>query len=305
MTATLETVGTGTTDPTTGGSGPLAASRRAGQPHVGGQTQLLHQPDVQPGEVDLTPEAVARGMGEGMVVVVPALTEGERGHPGVVARPVAALVADLAPGVGGGIHQPGDVVHHHQAQGDPPQHQGPAAGAAHRAQPEEKQPEHHLKGEEPIVQPAVVGIAGQIPREPRHRLQRWNLLEHPEHVAPPEALVAVVMIGVRIGKLVVMAVQPHPVNRSVLAAQGAAGGEEPLQPEGHPESPVAEHAVVANRHPQAGRHPIEHQQRHHRLPAPELGQQGEHRQAMHHGHEREDPCIVRLVRDEGDALVVG
>ena len=38
-----------------------------------------------PGEVDLTwLQAVARGVGESMVIVVPALAEGERGNPFVI-----------------------------------------------------------------------------------------------------------------------------------------------------------------------------------------------------------------------------
>ena len=98
------------------------------------------------------------------------------------------------------------------------------------------------------------------------------------------------MIHFRIGKLVVVAVQAHPIDRAVLAAEGAAGGEETLQPLGHPEGAVAEHAVVADRHAQAGGDPIEHQEAGHGLQAPELGQQGHHRQHMDDGHEADgDP----------------
>ena len=43
---------------------------------------------------------------------------------------------------------------------------------------------------------------------------------------------AVVMICIRIGKLVVMPVQPHPIDRTVLAAQSAAGCEKSFQPLG-------------------------------------------------------------------------
>ena len=67
----------------------------------------------------------------------------------------------------------------------------------------------------------------------------------------------VVHLGV--GKFVVVPVQTHPVDRTVLAAEGAAGGEEALQPLGHPEGSVAEHPVVADGHPEAGGDPIEHQ----------------------------------------------
>ncbi len=40
------------------------------------------------------------------------------------------------------------------------------------------------------------------------------------------------MISIRIRELVVVAVQANPVDRPVLAAQGAAGGKEALQPLG-------------------------------------------------------------------------
>ncbi|EAU75180.1 50S ribosomal protein L9 [Synechococcus sp. RS9916] len=57
-------------------------------------------------------------------------------------------------------------------------------------------------------------------------------------MAPPEAAMAVVVISIRIGKLVVVAMQAHPVDGAVLAAEGAAGGEEALQPGGNPEGTV-------------------------------------------------------------------
>ena len=51
-----------------------------------GQAEGAHQPDVLPGEIDLTGlQAVLGRVGEGVVVVVPALAEGQGSHPGVVA----------------------------------------------------------------------------------------------------------------------------------------------------------------------------------------------------------------------------
>lgn len=58
------------------------------QAHLGGEAEALQGADVHPGEVRLAAApAVAGGMGIGVVGVVPALTEGDRGHPGVVAEP--------------------------------------------------------------------------------------------------------------------------------------------------------------------------------------------------------------------------
>ena len=81
---------------------------------------------------------MAGRMGEGVVGVVPALAEGQGRHPGVIAGAIATGVDDVAPAVGGRIDQPGAVVHEHQAQGDAPEHQGPASGPGGSADPEQQ-----------------------------------------------------------------------------------------------------------------------------------------------------------------------
>ena len=43
----------------------------------------------------------------------------------------------------------------------------------------------------------------------------------------------VVVVGISIGKLVMVAMESYPVEWTVLAAQGSAGGKEALQPTGH------------------------------------------------------------------------
>ena len=195
--------------------------------------------------------------------------------------------------MGGGIDQPGGVIDEHQAQGDAPEHQGPAAGTGDGADPEQQAGQGELQGQEPVVQPAVVGIGGEITREPGHGSHGRDLLEHPAHVAPPEATVAVVMIRIRIGKLVVVTVQTRPVDRAVLAAEGATGGEEALQPLGHAEGPMAEQPVVADRHAQAGGDPVENHQRGHGGHAPEARQQGHQGQNVDRRHEADgDPAAA-------------
>ena len=192
--------------------------------------------------------------------------------------------------MGGGIDQPGAVVHNDQAQGDAPKHQAPATSARGGADPEQQGGQGDLQQQEVGVQPAVVGILGQVAGEAGHCAHGGDGCKHPAHVAPPEAFEAAVVVNLGVGKLVVVAVQAHPIDRAVLAAEGAAGGEETLQPLGHPEGAVAEHAVVADRHAQAGGDPIEHQEAGHGGQAPELGQQGHHRQHMDDGHEADgDP----------------
>ena len=105
---------------------------------------------------------------------------------------------------------------------------------------------------------------------------------------------AVVVIRIRIGKFVVVAVQAHPVDRAVLAAEGTAGGEEPLQLAGHLESAVTEQSVIADGHPQAGGDPVENQQAGHGGQAPEARQQRNGGQHMDGDHEQQHRPVVLL-----------
>src|SRR6266542_1935315 len=58
--------------------------------------------------VDLPPaQTVARGVGMGMVIVVPSFAEGEQRDQEVVGGVVARGPALRTPDVGGGVHQPG------------------------------------------------------------------------------------------------------------------------------------------------------------------------------------------------------
>jgi hypothetical protein len=66
------------------------------------QAEALHKPDVLPSQVYLSfVDAMAGRVGKGVVVVMPALAEGECCHPRVVFGVVTAVVADLAPAMGG------------------------------------------------------------------------------------------------------------------------------------------------------------------------------------------------------------
>gem|GEM_PF-3190543 len=58
----------------------------------------------------------------------------------------------------------------------------------------------------------------------------------------------VVVVGVGIGKLVVVAMEPDPVDRPVLTAQGTTGSKKAFQPTRNSEGAVREQAVVADRH---------------------------------------------------------
>ena len=244
---------------------------------------------MQPGEVRLPPTpAVPGGVGVGVMGVVPALTKGDGRDPGVITGAIATRMGGVAPAMGGGIDKPGGVVHEDQAQGDPPQHQRPTAGATDGADPEKQASERQLQDQEPLVQPAVIGVGRQVAAEAGHGHRRRNGPEHPTHVAPPEAAMTVVMIGIRIRKLVVVPMQAHPINRPLLAAEGAAGGKEALQPAGHAQGAMAEQTVVADGHAQAGGQPVENQQAGEGSQAPESWQQSHQGQGVNRGHEQGD-----------------
>ena len=179
------------------------------------------------------------------------------------------------------------MVNQDQAQGDAPEHQGPAPGSSRRPNPEQQSGQGHLQQQEVVVQPAVVGVLGQVAGQPGYGLHRRDVFEHPAHVGPPQPFETGVVINIRIRELVVMAVQADPINRALLAADRATGGEKPLQPMGDPEGPMAQEPVIADGHAQAGGDPIQHHEGSDGLPAPELGQQGNHGKNMDGCHEAE------------------
>ena len=82
-----------------------------GEADVPDQVAFFQDFDGVPGEVDLPPlQAVAGAGWEGVVVVVPALAEGEEAEDGVVAGMIGGGVGPGAPDVADGVDGPGDVV---------------------------------------------------------------------------------------------------------------------------------------------------------------------------------------------------
>ena len=86
-----------------------------------GDAEQAEEPDLHPGGIELVPgQPVPRRGGVRVVVVVPALAEGEEGDPPVVARIVVRLEPARAPHVRGGVHQPGGVQPEHDAEAQIP-----------------------------------------------------------------------------------------------------------------------------------------------------------------------------------------
>jgi hypothetical protein len=90
-----------------GGRGEEGASVRSGKGEggaggvdAGGEAEALHGADGVPVEVDFVPQhAVARGNRVGVMVVVPAVAEGDEGEPPVVGGGIARVEAARSPDV--------------------------------------------------------------------------------------------------------------------------------------------------------------------------------------------------------------
>jgi len=94
-------------------------------------------------------------------------------------------------------------------------------------------------------------------------------------MAPPESAEAVVMVLVGIGEAMVMAMETHPLNGPLLAAEGTAEHQNIPQPAGHLEGPVGKKAVVTHGDPQATCDPVEHQEGEESGQVPEAGQKSQ------------------------------
>ena len=131
-----------------------------------------------------------------MVVVMPALPKGQEPHPPAIAGEVWGVEIAVANGVGGRVHQPGHVINDHQAQRDCPEHQAQATPVhpGRLSVPVQAQGEGQLHQQEPTIQPAIEGIFLEIPCEPVHVLEGWDLMEHPPAVGPPQAPASIVVI---------------------------------------------------------------------------------------------------------------
>ena len=178
------------------------------------------------------------------------------------------------------------MIHEHQAQRDRPEHQAEAAARdlGRVAIPIEGGPKGELEEQEPAIQPHIEGVCAHITVEAVHLLEGGDVVEHPLAVGPPEAPGGVVVVVGLVGKLVVVAVQPHPFDRAALAGQGTHQHQHPLHPAGRHETAVGHQPVQSQGHADHG-DPVQQAQGHDRLPAPELGQQGKDCRHMHGQHE--------------------
>jgi hypothetical protein len=182
-----------------------------------------------------------------VVVVVPALAEGEDRQPPVVARVVAGDVALIADDVGQGVDEESAVVEHRGAPEEADDQSRPAADR--EARDRQREPRNPVMA----VEPAQLRVAHQVGDQAVVRVL-LRAREDPAHVGEPEApLTRRVDVELGVGVAVVLAVLGGPPQRSLLGrALGDERQHELERPAGL-ERPVREVAVVAGgdgEHPQ-------------------------------------------------------
>src|SRR5690349_1466030 len=80
-------------------------------PHLAGQPQALQPPDEIARAIDLPPPEPMKGRaGEGMVIVMPTLSEAEQPHDPFIVAAIPGLKGPPAEGVADRIDAPGDVM---------------------------------------------------------------------------------------------------------------------------------------------------------------------------------------------------
>ena len=231
---------------------PASQDRRGHRPQVPHDAERGEQLQAVPGQVDFPPvEALARGAGIAMVVVVPALAERDEREQGIVARVVARRVAARAPAVGQRVDDEGRVEQHHGRDAEAPHQQLPRAGAQRRVdglEPCAERPQRHEErgrhGHVVAVEPAELRIAREVADQARARGEVLARQE-PAHVAPEEAVLpGRVDIFRPVGVRVVMAMVRGPPQRSALHGGGAEHGEHELPAARGAERAMREVAVV-------------------------------------------------------------
>ena len=140
-----------------------------------------------------------------MVIIVPAFAVRQEGDPPAVGGGIFGLKGAVAEFVGGAVDEPGGVVHQDEADEYAPQKERPAV-AGEAADTEEECREDELDGEEVFVEKLIEAIVGNVFGKTGNLVFDGDIVEHPTHVAPPEAFGRVVVIGVLVRKDVVMAV---------------------------------------------------------------------------------------------------
>ena len=200
-----------------------------------------------------------------VVVVVPALADGQQGDEPVVAARLAGLVVAVAEHVGERVHRPGDVPHCHDPHVHTPDHKAQTqrqGGLAPPADPTDRgtgeEEDRDLCQTDPHQQPGafldphVKRIAENILGVGGHRIERMGLpvVDHqPAEVRPKKRHQRRMGVGLLVGMDMVDTVHRHPAGGRILEAADPEDGEGMFDPGDGLEAAVREEAVVADRDP--------------------------------------------------------
>src|SRR3954462_11342891 len=148
----------------------------------------------------------------------------------------------------GRVHEPGDVIGGNQADAHSPYHPRPSTGQV-------KNNRNH-DGDDVIdrFKPAIETLLMKIRRvtlgDSLHLLALWNV-EHPQHVAPPEAFGGGMRVTRSVAVLMVLAVQGYPLHRASLHGERAADSHKVFDNLRRFERAMSQQAVVADANPEA------------------------------------------------------
>ena len=192
----------------------------------------------------------------GVMVVVPAFAEGEKGDPPIIAGIVAGLEAAAAPHMRGGVDKPGGVESEDDAYADAPQEERPSTPGV------EQGGEDDVGDPVIVVKPDIVGGFGEV----------GGVLPHfegvvviacaendPAGMGPPGSIAGGVGIAGAIGALMVDAVGSDPGDGSAFERERATESEEVFQKPRHFIGAMGVEAMVSETDAEADGNPIEHE----------------------------------------------
>lgn len=213
-----------------------------------GKAEAFHEEDGVVGEVDFVPlHAVGGGALLMVVIVVPALAEGDESDPPVVLGAVGGVEIAIAPGVGGGVHEPGGVVDEYDAEdAGPEEPRGGFMPATDEVADEAESGENRELGRPPeVFDPADDGVAHEVFGEVARGMVGARGVNDPEDVGPGEAVVGGVRIAGLIGLGMVEAVRADPGGGSALPGEYPQERESILDGSVGLEAGMGEEAVIA------------------------------------------------------------
>jgi hypothetical protein len=277
-----------------------------------GEAKLLEDPDAVPIDIRLVPfQAVASGSRMGVMIIVPALAEGEESDKEIVGGMIAGGEAARTPDVRGGIDEPGGVEAENGAEKDAPEEKRPSANR----QKDEAEDNHGnivVLGD-PDVE-TIFGEIGDVTSERGGVVMHGFADEDPAHVRPPFAVERGMRIAFLVGELMMNAVRGDPEDRAAFQSESGADREHIFEPFGSLIAAMSEQAVITDADTETAGDPEKENREEQGLPGEkENGSQGAE---MKKDHERGcgpiDASFLRVLffkrleaRDDGAGEVPG